>query len=316
MRCVSPRPPTTRGTSHTPPGTCYGGSSKGTQLRFTAPKDAHALRSGDKIAVWWEEPDSAVPACWCTAKVVDTTIERSAQHTVRYDQDKKIYTHVFMPRFLQNAVGSRSRWTPALPTYTPPCPNCGGSTRGGTGASPGRLSYTCDTCATKCTCRDPSALARTEHSSPHVTELPDIRLTKTRAPRQPPAPQPQGTRRSPRIAALTPNAGGQAAAAAQMLAAGAAAAPPPPPRPSTYRKGSVQGECVADAILGYHNANSLGTPGAGKAYLRDVAARLSDVHAISETSWADPLIATLRDATEAQGHRLWACAAQTRNTTK
>ena len=57
----------------------------------TAPKDAHALRSGDKIAVWWEEPDSAVPACWYTAKVVDTTIERSAQHTVRYDQDKKIY---------------------------------------------------------------------------------------------------------------------------------------------------------------------------------------------------------------------------------
>ena len=74
-----------------------------------------------------------------------------------------------------------------------------------------------------------------------------------------------------------------------MLAAGAAAPPPPPPRPSTYREGAVHGPCVADAILGYHNANSLGTPGAGKAYLRDVAARLSDVHAISETSWTDKL---------------------------
>eukprot|EP00964_Phaeocystis_antarctica_P120846 scaffold84576_cov24-Phaeocystis_antarctica.AAC.1 len=61
-----------------------------------------------------------------------------------------------------------------------------------------------------------------------------------------------------------------------MLAAGAVAACPPPPRPSTYRQGSVQGECVADAILSYHNANSLGAHGAGKAYLRDVAARLSD----------------------------------------
>ena len=88
----------------------------------TAPQDAHALRSGDKIAVWWEEPDPATPACWYTAKVVDTTIERSAQHTVKYDQDNTIHTHVFMPRFLQNAVDSRARWTPAPPTYTPPCP--------------------------------------------------------------------------------------------------------------------------------------------------------------------------------------------------
>jgi len=38
-------------------------------------------------------------------------------------------------------------------------------------------------------------------------------------------------------------------------------------------------------VLGYHNVNGLGAPGAGKAYLRDVALRLSDVHAISETSW-------------------------------
>ena len=50
--------------------------------------------------------------------------------------------------------------------------------------------------------------------------------------------------------------------------------------------------------------------------LDDVAARLSDVHAISETSWTVPLIATLKDATEADGHRLWACAAHTRGTTK
>ena len=40
------------------------------------------------------------------------------------------------------------------------------------------------------------------------------------------------------------------------------------------------------------------------------------MHAISETSWPDPLIATLQDATEADGHRLWACAAHTRSAAK
>eukprot|EP00964_Phaeocystis_antarctica_P011563 scaffold6396_cov72-Phaeocystis_antarctica.AAC.3 len=112
----------------------------------TAPQNAHALRRGDKIAVWWTEPDPATHDCWYTAKVVDTTTERSNQHTVQYDRDNTIHTHVFMPRFLQNAVDSRARWTPAPPTYTPPCPACGGPTRGGTGAGTGRLSYTCDTC--------------------------------------------------------------------------------------------------------------------------------------------------------------------------
>ena len=277
------------------------------------PKSANALLNGHRIAVWWGESD---PPCWYTAKVIDPIIDRSTQHIVRYDVDNSVLTHVFMPRFLQDANGSSSRWTPALPTHTPLCPKCGATTRGGTGASKGRLSYTCDKCDTKCSCRDPSALARTDPSTPRVTEDADVKLTQPRAPKQTPAPQPQGVRRSPRVAALAPDAGGQAAAAAQMLAAGAAAAPPPPPRPSTYRGDTIQKECVADATLSYHNANSLGAHGAGKAYLRDVAARLSDVHAISETSWTVPLIATLKDATEADGHRLWACAAHTRNTTK
>ena len=85
------------------------------------------------------------------------TDERNTQHTVKYDRDNSVHTHDFMPRYLQDAVGSRARWTPALPTQTPPCPKCGAATRGGTGASTGRLSYTCDTGATKCACRDPSA---------------------------------------------------------------------------------------------------------------------------------------------------------------
>ena len=76
----------------------------------TAPQNAHALRRGDKIAVWWTEPDPATHDCWYTAKVVvDTTTERSNQHTVQYDRDNTIHTHVFMPRFLQNAVDSRAR---------------------------------------------------------------------------------------------------------------------------------------------------------------------------------------------------------------
>ena len=220
------------------------------------PRDAHALRKGHKIAVWWEEPDPTVPSCWYTAKVIDPAPERHTQHTVKYDRDNTVYTHDFMPRHLQHAVGPRTRWAPALPTYTPPCPKCGSATRGGTGASIGRLSYACDTCETRCTCRDPSALARTDPSTPRVTEDASIKLAHARAPKKPPAPQPQATRRSSRLAALPPDAGGQAAAAAQMLAAGAAAPPPPPPRPSAYREGAVHGPCVADAVLTYHNTNS------------------------------------------------------------
>ena len=73
------------------------------------PKNANALLNGHKIAVWWEEPDPTVPSCWYTAKVIDPTDEKNTQHKVRYTRDNSVHTHDFMPRSLQNGVGSRAR---------------------------------------------------------------------------------------------------------------------------------------------------------------------------------------------------------------
>ena len=97
----------------------------------TTPAVAHALRNGHKIAVWWADKSR-----WYTAKVIDTTVQRDTQHTLRYDSDKsKHYTHSLMRLPYQKAGGAYMRWAPAPPTYTPPCPHCGGTTRGGTGSS-------------------------------------------------------------------------------------------------------------------------------------------------------------------------------------
>ena len=283
----------------------------------TTPKVAADLRLGHRIAVWWQGPGPA-NSRWYTARVLTAEVKRGVlQHTMLYDSDKsRRWTHNLMPQSRQPATGDFSRWAPAPPTFTPPCPGCGGSTRGGTGASVGRLSYTCDQCENKCTCRDPATLVRADPASPRITEDPDIRPTQTRATRRAPAAQAQGTRKSPRLATLAPDAGGQPAAAAQMANAGAHAPRAPPPRPLLYRSDADQRSCMADTILTYHNTNSLAAPGAGKGYLRDVALTTSDVHAISETSWDDARIKTLTAAMRTGGHRLWAVAAKTRSTVK
>ena len=235
-----------------------------------------------------------------------------------------------MPRALQNATGQCVRWTAAPPAHSPACPSCNSTTKGATGAGGGtaqyaytphqakvtRLSYTCDKCEKKCTARNPAMLARADPASPHVTEPDDCRPTKARAPAQAPAARHPQARCSPRLAALAPDAGGRSAADAQMSDAGAVRQPPPPPRPTRYRDGTDQGPCLADAMLGYHNVNGLGAPGAGKAYLRDVALRLSDVHAISETSWNKGQVRALKETMEESGHRLWAISAETRNVAK
>ena len=278
---------------------------------------ASALTRGHKIAVWWEQADPS-QSRWYTAKILKASVERGVlQHTVLYDSDKsRQWTHVFMKKCYQTAHGDFSRWAPAPPNNTPPCPKCQGSTRGGTGSGVGRLSYTCDICGGKCTCRDPATLARADPANPRITGDPDIRAAQTRPVSPTPAVQAQGTRRSPRLASLAPDAGSQPAAAAQMANAGARAPPAPPPRPLLYRDGTDQRPCVADTILTYHNANGLGAPGAGKGYLRDVALATSDIHLISETSWDEAQIKVLTDAMRAGGHRLWAIAAKTRSKAK
>ena len=280
-------------------------------------KVASALRAGHKIAVWWQEPDPA-NSRWYTARILKSIVEKGVlEHEVLYNSDKsRTWKHCLMPRSHQIATGNFSRWVPAPPTFTPPCPECGGSTRGGTGASTGRLSYTCDQCSRKCTSRDPATLARADPANPRITEDPEVRATQTRATRRAPAAQAQGTRKSPRLATLAPDAGGLPAAAAQMASAGARAPPAPPPRPLLYRSDADQRPCVADTILTYHNTNSLGAPGAGKGYLRDVALTTSDIHAISETSWDEAQIKVLTAAMQTGGHRLWAIAAKTRSTVK
>ena len=200
----------------------------GNTTTSAVPRVANALRKGHKIAVWWQETDPAKTSRWYTAKVVDTTVERGTQHTVIYDSDKsQNHTHEFVLCAHRKAHGDYKRWAPAPPTYTPPCPKCGGTTRGATGASTGRLSYTCDRCGSRSTCRNPATLVRADPTCPRITEDPDVRLSQPRAARPPPAPQARGTRQSPRLAALAADAGGQAAADAQMENAGAQAQPAP-----------------------------------------------------------------------------------------
>ena len=235
----------------------------GNTTNGATPKVARSLRSGHKIAIW-----CADTARWYTAKVVDSAPQRGTQHTVKYNSDKSNHhTHELMPIVYQKAAGASRRWAPAPPTYTPLCPKCGGTTRGATGASKGRLSYTCDACGSRCTCLHHATLARADPSSPQITEDADVRPTQPRQPGPETAPQVRGARKSPRLAALAADAGGRDEASAQMANAGAQAPPAPPPRPPRYRSDTDQRPCVADAVLTYHNANGLGAPGAGKGYL-------------------------------------------------
>ena len=151
----------------------------------TTPKVAADLRPEHKIAIWWQGPGPA-NSRWYTSRVLTAEVKGGVlQHTMLYDSDKsRRWTHILMPQSRQPATGDFSRWVPAPPTFTPPCPGCGGSTRGGTGASTGRLSYTCDQCSSKCTSRDPATLARADPANPRITEDPDIRPTQTRTARR------------------------------------------------------------------------------------------------------------------------------------
>ena len=131
-----------------------------------------------------------------------------------------------------------------------------------------------------------------------------------------PAPRPQGTRQSPRLAINPPAVPAPYRAAGTSIPTATGARPPPYPRTTQYRAEADQRQCVADTVLTYHNANSMAAQGAGRAYLRDVAIPMSDVHAISETGWDAGQIKVLAEAMEADGHRLWAVAAETRSTAK
>ena len=297
------------------------------------PTLARALRNKHRVAIWCSpEPDEDFPQGWYTAKIIDPQTENHNQHLVQYDADGSTRLHTFMPVAGHTASGGRDRWTPAPPPEAPPCPACGSATKGGTGAGGtatypytpyhakvARLAYTCVRCDSKCSAKNPATLARADPSSPRITEPLDCRPTPPRAPKPPPPQPPAGARQSPRLAALAalaPDADGHAAAPAQTAQARAHPPPAPPPRAANYRDHTDPRPCVADATLTYHNANGLAALGAGAAYLRDVALRLSDVHAVSETSWTDSQIDALQAKMKDEGHRLWAVAAKTRRTAK
>ena len=92
---------------------------------YTAPKDAHALRSGHKIAVWWEEPDPAVPSCWYTAKVIDPPTKETLStplnmtETIQYTRTISCPATSKMPSARAHAGHLPSRHTPH------PAPNVG-----------------------------------------------------------------------------------------------------------------------------------------------------------------------------------------------
>ena len=294
------------------------------------PTLARALRNKHRVAIWCQpEPDEDFPTGWYTAKIIDPQTQNHDQHLVQYDADNSTREHLFMPVAGRTASGGRDRWVPAPPLETPLCPACRSATKGGTGAGGtaaytythyhakvARLSYTCVKCDSKCTAKNPATLARADPNSPHITEPLECRLTPARAPKPPPPGRPAGARQSPRLAALAALAPDADVAATQAAQASPQPPPSPPQRQANYRDYTDPRPCVGDATLTYHNANGLAALGAGAAYLRDVALRLSDVHAASETSWTDGQIEALQAKMKDDGHRLWAVAAKTRSTAK
>ena len=218
---------------------------KGNTSATATPNLARALRRKHRVAVWCTPmPDEDFPPGWYTAKIIDPQTQNHDQHLVQYDADNSTCEHLLTPVAGRAASAGRDRWLPAPPPETPPCPACGAATKGGTGAGGmaaytythyhakvARLSYTCVSCDRKCTAKNPATLARTDPSSPHITEPLDCRPTPVPAPKPPPPSRPAGARQSPRLnpplAAPAPGAQDHGAEATQA----AQASPRPPPSP-------------------------------------------------------------------------------------
>ena len=64
-----------------------------------------------------------------------------------------------------------------------------------------------------------------------------------------------------------------------------------------------------DTTIGFQNAYSIAAPGQAKAYYRDVALTLNDIHGLSESNLEPEQAAVLEAHLRAQGHRMWAATA-------
>ena len=73
---------------------------------------------------------------------------------------------------------------------------------------------------------------------------------------------------------------------------------------------------LMDTTFGYQNVFSMAAPGQAKAYYRDVALALTDVHAVSESNMEPDQAQMLEDHLQNSGHRMWAAHRTSRDSQK
>ena len=247
----------------------------------------HAPRDNLRIAFWRDT--SATEGEWlCVTTTVTVDVAASAD----FPQGLKT-------SFIAHRDGEEGSFCPigtwwqpytAASEVKPTCCACGshdlssanrGGTKRGTGPIKQRKGYSdtiyygCEKCGARCKALHPSFLLRTDPTTPRPTE--PYRTEPNMA--APPLP-PQGPAR-PR---------------------------PPTKQRHAYRAGADGRPCLGDTVLGYANAQGLGTPGAARAFIRDVALVHNDVTAVSEAGLSAAKIETLQHAFEAKGHRVWGAA--------
>ena len=249
----------------------------------------HAPRDNLRIAFW--RGSSATEGEWLCAT---TTVTTEVTPSTAFPQGLKT-------SFVTHRDGEEGSFCPistwwqpytAASEVKPTCYACGshdlssanrGGTRRGTGPVKLRKGYSdtiyygCEKCGARCKATHPSFLRRTDPAAPRPTEL-----YRTEPNMAAPPPPPQG---------------------------------PALPRPPTkqrhaYRAGADGRPCLGDAVLGYANAQGLGTPGAARSFVRDVALMHNDVTAVSEAGLSAAKIETLQHAFEAKGHRVWGAASK------
>ena len=248
-----------------------------------------------KVAVW-------TPEGWVTGKVMR---ERPNPR----DPRNQVLSVVKRDRDGKDAVFAMTaeRWQKFVPTkWRPACPACGCACRpgkgsgtavegpdGGTKKSPDYIHF-CERCEKYVLTTNPCHLGRMNPASPVHTEDPNVRFAPT-----------------------TSKARGKAKAGPK-----AAASPPagPPPKitaaAGTYRAGVDAQPHVMDTTFGFQNAFSVAAPGQAKAYYRDVALTLNDVHGLSESNLEPGQSAALEARLHARGHRMWAAHRTSRDSQK
>ena len=240
----------------------------------------HAPRDNQRIAFWYGA--SATDGEWlCATTTVTTKVAPDAHFPQGLRTD--FVTHRDGAEGAFCPIGTRWEQYTAATEVRPACYKCqstdlSSANRGGTKHGRGysdTVYFGCEKCGARSKALHPSFLPRTDPAGPHPT----VPYTSTPdGSTGPPPPQ------------------------------GPAAPKPPANTRHTYRAGADTQACLGDAVLGYVNAQGLGTPGAARSFIRDVALQYNDITAVSEAGCSAAKIQTLQHAFEAKGHRVWGAA--------